>query len=1125
MLGVAIPLPLGNAGIAQETRPAPATTPEAKPVEPAAKPVETPPTPPVSPVSPPAAPRSVEEAAPVLYYLRDKDGNLQPVPGFRLEDFEEMVRQKHRTDRPEPLPPFVLQEIQVEGTARGAWADLKIQCRILTQLDDWVRVPLRLDQAVLRGAPQYKGPGNQFLCYRGDSGYVAWIRGTPGQEHTLVLEAAVPLTVAGNEQRVRLYMPRAGKSEWKLTTPMPNAEARASEGTVVQPPVKADGGTTLGFSGPTGDFEIAWRPAAEWNAQKQANLDSTGIVMARVDGQGITFDARLTVRSLGGPFDHCVVRLPKESRLVGGNSPRYSLTPVARGGPAGEDWRLVEVQFPKKTAGPEEVQLVARLEFDATGAANWCELAGFEVVGADRQSGYLGVYARSEWQVLLDPRRGVRQIDELPPAFRPAEPPRADEPSLIAAFEYAGQPASLAARVVPRSTRITVDPEYVFRVESNRVTLNARLKCNIRSAKVRTIDVELGDWQDPKVGPESLVSTGAAAVDKSGLLSVPLKQESMGRIELTIEASRSLAPGAKDLRLEVPRVRSDAHAATTIAQAPASVVVLTAADVELAPMATQMIGLTRQAPPPTAVAESPAQDLLFFQADPVKAVFAASFSVRERSVRVAAQSEIVVDDQKTQVAQTLRYRVAYRPIRWLALEVPRTIALNEQLEATGDGGKPLALGDIAEREEPGEDVPTIRRYVLLPDERLGTFEIKLRYPVVLEKLTPQASVAAAVPLVMPADGELISNRVTVVGREGVRVRCRGGGWNVVETQAPASRQAVELTSASRTHEVPLAVQLDETGNVGPTVVRRAWIQTWLAGPVRQDRAVFLFSSDEKAIELFLPSGADPSSLRLTFDGKSIGPQTVGERLFVPLPDASEGEHRLIADYRFQAERPGPGLLTIELPRLGRGGGMSRTYWQLELPAKEHIVDGPAGLNPEYVWGWTGVFWGRLPLAEPAQLEAWSGGENLPEPAQRANRYLFSATGPPGPCELRTARRPMIVLAASALALIAGLLLLYVRWLRHPAALLALAAVLGWTAVVYPAATLLTAQAASLGVLLATVAAVLQRTIGRPHVPKDASSVLERGSTQARRRLVVPGGLETTDAAPAMAPLSAPGSHP
>ena len=150
---------------------------------------------------------------------------------------------------------------------------------------------------------------------------------------------------------------------------------------------------------------------------------------------------------------------------------------------------------------------------------------------------------------------------------------------------------------------------------------------------------------------------------------------------------------------------------------------------------------------------------------------------------------------------------------------------------------------------------------------------------------------------------------------------------------------------------------------------------------------------------------------------------------------SDGSHLLELRYHF-AERPPRGAMSLEMPRLGRGAWVRRLYWQLILPRDEHLLAAPEGFAGEQAGlgtataGAAGRCWTR-----PSWRIGWARRRGL-APAGQSNEYLFSALRQRRP--LRRVYRPAaawIVLLASGAALLAGLLLIYVRRLRHPAALL------------------------------------------------------------------------------------------
>ncbi len=511
-----------------------------------------------------AGPKRIEEAQPPLYYLRDKQGVLQPVPNFTLDDFEQLYKLKHQLVQGDQRPRYSLQQMSATGTvAPGGYAELSIQFRILVREGEWTRVPLRLDQAMLREGLQNEGKGEQFLNFEGEGeGYVAWLRGVAGQQHQLTLKMLVPLAVVGDETRLRLSAPRATASELKLKVPLADAVAKVSEGATLQTVSHNQHESELTVIGLGGDFELSWcRPGARL-AEVPTVLEASGTIAARLDGRGMDTEAVLSVRSYGAAFDRLRVRLPPECELVPGTASAYSVATVdekavsgrrpAAGGaanveekPAGAaHQRLVEVRLAKRSTGPVEIRLAASRTLDAAAPGAWIELSGFEVLGAARQWGTIAVSAVGDWQVLWGPNRGVRQIDQLPESLR-----RKD---VVAGFDYLTQPCSLTARLVPRKTRVSVEPEYVLSVERDQVRLDGKLRYTVRGAKVFSLDVDMPDWQLDEVGPDSVVAADGVPTGTTGpSCSIPLAQALGGPVR-DPPAGPSPAGGRRPLAVRYP---------------------------------------------------------------------------------------------------------------------------------------------------------------------------------------------------------------------------------------------------------------------------------------------------------------------------------------------------------------------------------------------------------------------------------------------------------------------------------------------------------------------------------------------------------------------------------------------
>jgi len=1070
----------------------------------------------------------VEEAEPALYWLKDKQGALVPVPGFSFENFERLYKlEKQLAGQGQP-PRFSLQDVSVTGTAGAEHADVTVNCRVQLREDRWVRVPLRFDQAVLREPAGYKGPGEQDLQFEADGeGYVSWIRGQANQQHELTLKMLVPLVVAGDETRLKLLIPRATRSELKLKVPVGGAVGKVSEGAILsETKALGNNGTEFTVSGLGGDFELTWRKTGGRVAESPTVLEASGAVLARIDRRSVESEATLSVRSYGAPFERFRVRLPPGAKLVAGSPSRYTVKEVEEGAAAGGQQDLVEVHLANKTSGPVEVRLNTHRPHTDGKPDQWVDLAGFEVEGAKRQWGTIAVAAPGDWQVLWGSSDGLRQTDQLPDAL-----PRED---VVAGYDYFAQPYALSARLVPKRTRINVEPDYRLRVEADRVQLRATLKYTIRGAKVATLQVALPGWERVEPGPDTVVAVDGATAGGGDLYSIPLLQPTSGQIEVRIDAQRPITAEVKSLRLRLPQPRADSVA-------PALVSVTAAENVELTPRDSEIKGLVREEDglPTTPEKKQPAA--LRYRGEASDAAFAADFCVRSQRISVAVTSRLVPDEQAGRreqtlaykVEQTLAYKIAYEPAEYLIIEVPRSLAKPNSFAIRRGKEKEAVAVELVQSEAGPESAAGPVRMRIVPKHRIGPCEFVLEYPVSLPRLAPDDRTSLTLPLVMPGEGELSSNKFSVTA-PGLRVEARGGPWKAVEDGGvrPARQRGLQWAADRRADQVDLALQAEDAEETGTTVVGQAWVQTWLTGAARQDRVIFRFTSNQKELDLSIPAGADTARMvvLLERDGKRETVPVPGRnRLAIPLSqDANLHQYLLELQYNFREQRPAPGRLSIDLPRLGHNVWTRRLYWQLILPQNEHVMAVPAGFTSESTWQWAGGFFCRKALATDADLERWIGvsqGASIPE---GSNCYLFGAFGNVERCELRTAGRAWIVLLASGAALVVGLLLIYVPASRHPATLLGAATVLLCLGLLYPQPVLLLSQAASLGLGLTILAGLLARSVARrrrtARLPEPSTALLETGSAGNQHQAPAPGSEGSTQSAPAIVPTPNPDAN-
>jgi hypothetical protein len=1086
-----------------------------------------------------AAPDRGGEVKPSMFLLPDKSGELQPILNFPYEVFIDLYRQQGERTTADPTPPYVVQSVGITGAAKEGVAELAVTCAIRLTERRWTRVPLQFGQALLvPEGDRYEGTGDCWLEFdEQDEGYVAWIRGEPSEPHTLTLDVLVPLSTVGDVSSLKMTVPQATSSELKLTVPKRGAVGEVSgRGTLVETapgPAESTEFSAVGLAGP---FELTWRPAGGRVARARPVLEAKGAIVVRADRRGLTSEAALTVSMQGGAVPGFLVALPRGSELLSGTAPGCSVAPVSEASGLGAE-RIVEIRrtrppIPEDQAEPVVVRLTTRQSWSAAEPGGWFPLAGFEVIDAVQQTGQIAVCRVPDGQIHCLPGRGVRQIERVSASFQST----LENADVVAAFEYYSQPYSLRVRVAEATTRTAVEPKYRVYVEEGEVRLEADLKYTVRGAKTLALEVEFpggegggaGDWEIDDVGPAATVDASADFVlSRAGAgdpddaparrrLAIPLAQPTQGAIEVQFRARRPIPPETSLLVLPLPHPIADSVG-------PAEVMVYPARNVELTPLSERTVGLVRQqAPAAPSEWESP---VLSYRAETSSPVLAAQIKIHEQSVGVEVASKIELGDDLAKIDQVVVYEIAYAPLDTLLVDVPEALSRAMALDLVLDGQR-RSVKAVPAGEDRGRRSEGVGRFqIVLPGPRLGKCELRVQGSVPMPALSRESEVEHPIPLLMPAQGDLAQNELRVAASHGVTAEVSDGSpWKAVkEFASPSGSRGLHLSADAATSEATLRLGRQA---FGATVVPRVWVQTCLTPTRRFERAVFRFTTDRDRVELALPPGVDRRRIEVF-----AGPRDAGQRREAPRQWTREGHLAISLEaeakgqpqwlevaYQFSDPRPALGRLTLRLPVLAGETWVRRTYWQLMLPQNEHVVVAPEGLIGESSWNWNGLYWGREPLKSQRELEAWSGAQEAREPIGNGfNGYLFSSMGPIDRCELRTASRWSIVLAASFVALLCGLLLIYFPAARHPMTLLAATTVLGAATVLYPQPSLLALQASSLGLALALLAGLLDRTIGskpvRPSRRDVASSILERQSTQVQPASLLPSEPPSTEKSP------------
>lgn len=1053
----------------------------------------------------------IREVTPLMFYLRNENGDLVYVPDFSFERWERLVRIARNLSDPE-RPGFVIEEMRAEGIARDKWVDLDITFTIRRREsvesaddDSWICVPLRLNSAVLRETPQFQSSGKHFLTFDDEQdGYQCWIQAAPDTTHTIQLPLSVPLDTTAGENLFRLQAPLPLASHLSFRVP-----EKTAEGTIenlvdnTSRPLTFDtqpaGGGEFSTRGVRGKVLLRWHKTRDSSNTATTRLDVFGSITVTANelSQEIRSEGRFVVRGFGGPIESFRVRLPPGMRFRESAEPGYQVEPIAEDAPQADKGQLVEVQLERPTVHEAHVQLIAELPSERDDES-WplttakvvdrpiqLQPTRFEFVGAVRHRGRIDFVVKGDWALQWDEDPNVPRVElgGLSPLDR----------EIVSRFRYFSQPSDLRVSIRQKATRISVEPTHSLFVDAQRVHLRTSLTCRTSGSQAGPLALRLRGWLVETLNFADIpISTPVDLTENDPLIvPIPTEAQSTGRFTIQLEARRDLTAGVVSgtdpLRILLPQVEAANPSRTNLIVSPATITVTSAQNVALTPRSREMQALAPLVAPAGAL-EGPPQPNIFRYRDRgavESASFVCDFKVQPRSVSVSVTSEAQLDARRLHVEQWFSYTILHEGVDQLLLSVPATLVEGNRCEfriLLDD--QPLKLS-VAERGGRSRFPVTVQ----LPQKILGNVELRLVHsPLPMPELATDQPTRTTIPLVFPdteitASTTIIGNKLTMIVDRSLQVSLEDGPW--VTDQGNSEPGRMVATSASDGADARLSVNRRATRQIESTLVLQTWIQTWIAGDRRRDRAVFHIrtSQQEQSIQLPATAVADESQILLAVDHQEISSKQLSDtgkltfRIPRHTPDGPRG-HVVEVWYGTASPVPSGGHMLMHAAQMRAADRAECCYWQLILPSNQLLVRGDPEMTLARRWRWEQLVWWRQPQFRQEDLESWIGASRQPPIPSTTNQYLFTSFGSPKQINVRVASRGTVFFSASGSALLLGLMLVYVPLLRKPLTLVFAGSLLLVAAVLYPDATFILGQAASFGIVLSLVALLLRRTLWR-----------------------------------------------
>ncbi|MCR9116223.1 MAG: hypothetical protein NXI22_04640, partial [bacterium] len=649
--------------------------------------------------------------------------------------------------------------------------------------------------------------------------------------------------------------------------------------------------------------------------------------------------------------------------------------------------------------------------------------------------------------------------------------------------------------VLPRPTRISVEPAYTLSVQEDLVTLEARFGYNIRGASELKVDMK--GWTVVSVQPDTAVEIDQLNLDSTSPLLIPLTpltQQEKRNLPIIVTATMPIAAdGGFSLSLPMP-------VATTIS--PALVAIQPASDVLLELAAAQMSGLTAE-PIPANGANPVADAALLFRTRGQfgTATIAGKVARRDRKITVTQDVSVDVTVASINVNQQFFIQIDHQSTREIVLLVPTSVVQSGDLELT-HGVQDLSwkAGEV----DPADDqvTPVI---VDLQGDRRGDFPLlaSWRSPA---KLTPNHDGAASelqLGLIRLSEDSVDRDdgvRLTLFLEASMRVSDIADGWNVAET-AGVFVAARERSPA----EITLQITRSETVGAADVIVQRAWLQTWYSAGRRRDRAVFRVKTARNSLSIRVGERFQSESLQAAVDGvrlDSVLQLESGVHVIPLVSFTPDDSHTIELWYGVDDGGFNWGRVQASPPIIEDASPTQRFYWQLATPAGSQLTFAPSDMDDELGWDWRQLYFQRASALNQSDLENWSHASKQQDLPKSANQYVFSTFGAPEAITARVMNRWLLAAIAAITALAVGFAVFSLSFFRRPVILLAGAAVLAVAATAAPGFAMVAGQWAFWGIAALVVVRLVDWTLLRRKTGRSATVVVQPAesidSTYAQR---------------------------
>jgi len=992
--------------------------------------------------------------------LTGSDGKPVEVPlDANLEDYLNWLKTKKGID-------YAINAISISGTAKEKYVDLKAELTVQLLRDrGWVRVPLTLNEGVLRNS-KYEGKGEaSFDKFDRERGYFWWFRGKG--YHKLILELTVPIDQANSSQRLQLTLPpRTAASSLKLKVPYKKVKTEFGKETVVETKTLDATHSEIKVIGLGEQIDGRWTSIREPSNSKPVFKVHSAVV-AKLSLETAVLRVKQRIEPIQGSTKELFVKIPAAFEVLQVEGAGYK---SYRKVEENAEWYAVTMTEPQTE--PVTLEWTLQSTFHRSSPAVF-DLQGFEVRDAVRQTGEIAV-------VLVDGIRAIRTsvADRFIDRIRRSEYRDIDflqDSTPNDTYAFLKQPFRFSRRIEEIKPFLSVTPTATMVIDAKEAKLTATYRCKIRERKgiVREIPLRWTNWQKHGWKIQSIESQGLfdnALKSFGSEIDVPVlkfRQPQNDDFEFTIRAIRELKENDDRFEIDFPQVVASKNSSLNldVRIADELEVSLTSRD------SSKLMELFRQ------------QGQRQYRIDPGNESLAFQYSIHEPEVVATNSCTVGIDKNRLKIEQRISFQIHYFRTSEIRLWVPEEILSDLEIFLENDSlalqFQPNAV-DLGSRKQVS---------VTLPNPAIGTVELLLKYSVKIPRLpsleTPSLCELA---FVNSAEHEFDHTRFTFRNSEQYLVQVKDSNWQQ-EVDANGTSAWEISQNVSR---VNLELSISRLQTSQRFSVKRAFI----ASSLNRDgsslhRAQFLIAGFPTKVTLKWPKGAIRLGIwwnkeRIEAENvrrKNVNDETITLELPQRNPFSGQNLFLLSVDYYLPQNRIGQfvDLRTLKAPAFLSPVWIEQTKWLVQMPRDLYVGQTPSQFEADYRWQRTGLAWKRTSRLDRSECDIWVSAERGPDSifdSSSDHYYLFARQGNAETLSLTTISRAKLIFLGAGFALLAGLLFLRTKRLQNTIVTLSGCFVFSFLGIWFSEWMQLLLQPALLGLSLALIAVGIDTFIRR-----------------------------------------------